>query len=120
MSPTARKKSHFSCQDSVCQWFAAGELYLLFRPFQGYKGSLIKFTSKQPVGFVSFDSRSEAEAAKNALNNILNCVLKTNEAFTGLGPHEGCCEPQDNPNLHMSRPPRSLFLPFLHCLSSLL
>ena len=35
---------------------------------QGYEGSLIKLTSKQPVGFVSFDSRSEAEAAKNALN----------------------------------------------------
>ncbi|KAI2646440.1 RNA-binding protein with multiple splicing [Labeo rohita] len=76
------------------------ELYLLFRPFQGYGGSLIKFTSKQvrntippngcfeqfeelsllltlislcflqPVGFVSFDSRSEAEAAKNALNGV--------------------------------------------------
>ncbi|XP_025020860.1 RNA-binding protein with multiple splicing isoform X1 [Python bivittatus] len=45
------------------------ELYLLFRPFKGYEGSLIKLTSKQPVGFVSFDSRSEAEAAKNALNN---------------------------------------------------
>ncbi|XP_018940275.2 uncharacterized protein rbpms isoform X4 [Cyprinus carpio] len=75
MSPTARKKSHFSCQDSVCQWFAAGELYLLFRPFQGYKGSLIKFTSKQPVGFVSFDSRSEAEAAKNALNVSLTLHL---------------------------------------------
>lgn len=26
------------------------------------------FLSPQPVGFVSFDSRSEAEAAKNALN----------------------------------------------------
>ena len=38
--------------------------------FQGYEGSLIKLTSKQPVGFVSFDSRSEAEAAKNALNGI--------------------------------------------------
>ncbi|XP_061815199.1 RNA-binding protein with multiple splicing-like isoform X2 [Nerophis lumbriciformis] len=46
------------------------ELYLLFRPFKGYEGSLIKFTSKQPVGFVSFDSRSEAEAAKNALNGV--------------------------------------------------
>uniref|UniRef100_A0A9J8C1K1 RRM domain-containing protein n=1 Tax=Cyprinus carpio carpio TaxID=630221 RepID=A0A9J8C1K1_CYPCA len=81
MSPTARKKSHFSCQDSVCQWFAAGELYLLFRPFQGYKGSLIKFTSKQPVGFVSFDSRSEAEAAKNALNTRpLYCRIKLNVA----------------------------------------
>ncbi|XP_003199078.1 RNA-binding protein with multiple splicing isoform X1 [Danio rerio] len=46
------------------------ELYLLFRPFQGYEGSLIKFTSKQPVGFVSFSSRSEAEAAKNRLNGV--------------------------------------------------
>ncbi|CAB1418855.1 unnamed protein product [Pleuronectes platessa] len=46
------------------------ELYLLFRPFKGYEGSLIKLTSKQPVGFVSFDSRSEAEAAKNALNGV--------------------------------------------------
>ncbi|XP_005172478.1 RNA-binding protein with multiple splicing isoform X2 [Danio rerio] len=27
------------------------ELYLLFRPFQGYEGSLIKFTSKQGVRF---------------------------------------------------------------------
>ncbi|OBS78577.1 hypothetical protein A6R68_19025 [Neotoma lepida] len=47
------------------------ELYLLFRPFKGYEGSLIKLTSKQPVGFVSFDSRSEAEAAKNALNAMI-------------------------------------------------
>lgn len=46
------------------------ELYLLFRPFKGYEGSLIKLTSKQPVGFVSFDSRSEAELAKNALNGV--------------------------------------------------
>uniref|UniRef100_UPI00358E26E0 RNA-binding protein with multiple splicing 2-like n=1 Tax=Myxine glutinosa TaxID=7769 RepID=UPI00358E26E0 len=46
------------------------ELYLLFRPFKGYEGSLIKLTSKQPVGFAMFDSRSEAEAAKNALNGI--------------------------------------------------
>ncbi|XP_012505288.1 PREDICTED: RNA-binding protein with multiple splicing [Propithecus coquereli] len=43
--------------------------FVLFS-FQGYEGSLIKLTSKQPVGFVSFDSRSEAEAAKNALNGI--------------------------------------------------
>ncbi|CAL8377698.1 unnamed protein product [Boreogadus saida] len=88
------------------------ELYLLFRPFKGYEGSLIKLTSKQssrrpsvtfgshrteldwaaavsraclvfgdspmhpahPVGFVSFDSRSEAEAAKNALNDdVASC-----------------------------------------------
>ncbi|TSK19990.1 Cytoplasmic polyadenylation element-binding protein 1 [Bagarius yarrelli] len=33
------------------------ELYLLFRPFK-------------PVGFVTFDSRSGAEAAKNALNGV--------------------------------------------------
>ncbi|CAB1313321.1 unnamed protein product, partial [Coregonus sp. 'balchen'] len=46
------------------------ELYLLFRPFKGYEGSLIKLTSKQPVGFVSFDNRTGAEAAKNALNGI--------------------------------------------------
>ncbi|XP_041034177.1 RNA-binding protein with multiple splicing 2 isoform X1 [Carcharodon carcharias] len=46
------------------------ELYLLFRPFKGYEGSLIKLTSKQPVGFVTFDSRAGAEAAKNALNGI--------------------------------------------------
>ncbi|XP_051572233.1 RNA-binding protein, mRNA-processing factor 2a-like isoform X1 [Myxocyprinus asiaticus] len=46
------------------------ELYLLFRPFKGYEGSLIKLTSKQPVGFVTFDSRSGAEAAKNALNGV--------------------------------------------------
>uniref|UniRef100_A0A8C6T3J6 RNA binding protein, mRNA processing factor 2a n=1 Tax=Neogobius melanostomus TaxID=47308 RepID=A0A8C6T3J6_9GOBI len=46
------------------------ELYLLFRPFKGYEGSLIKLTSKQPVGFVTFDSRSGAEAAKNSLNGI--------------------------------------------------
>ncbi|XP_062845913.1 RNA-binding protein with multiple splicing 2b [Trichomycterus rosablanca] len=46
------------------------ELYLLFRPFKGYEGSLIKLTSKQPVGFVTFDNRSGAEAAKNALNGV--------------------------------------------------
>uniref|UniRef100_UPI00358E5705 RNA-binding protein with multiple splicing n=1 Tax=Myxine glutinosa TaxID=7769 RepID=UPI00358E5705 len=46
------------------------ELYLLFRPYKGYEGSLIMMTSKQPVGFVTFDSRSAAEVAKNALNGI--------------------------------------------------
>ncbi|XP_055518577.1 RNA-binding protein with multiple splicing 2 isoform X2 [Leucoraja erinacea] len=46
------------------------ELYLLFRPFKGYEGSLIKLTAKQPVGFVTFDSRAGAETAKNALNGI--------------------------------------------------
>ncbi|CAB1338990.1 unnamed protein product [Coregonus sp. 'balchen'] len=37
---------------------------------EGYEGSLIKLTSKQPVGFVTFDNRTGAEAAKNALNGI--------------------------------------------------
>ncbi|EPQ06378.1 RNA-binding protein with multiple splicing [Myotis brandtii] len=67
---------HLCCGVTVRTLFVSGlpldikprELYLLFRPFKGYEGSLIKLTSKQPVGFVSFDSRSEAEAAKNALN----------------------------------------------------
>uniref|UniRef100_A0A452RDF5 RRM domain-containing protein n=1 Tax=Ursus americanus TaxID=9643 RepID=A0A452RDF5_URSAM len=36
----------------------------------GLRGSLIKLTSKQSVGFVSFDSCLEAEVAKNALNGI--------------------------------------------------
>uniref|UniRef100_A0A8C6MK73 RRM domain-containing protein n=1 Tax=Moschus moschiferus TaxID=68415 RepID=A0A8C6MK73_MOSMO len=46
------------------------ELYLLFRPFKGYEGSLIKLTSRQPVGFVIFDSRAGAETAKNTLYGI--------------------------------------------------
>ncbi|XP_054983676.1 RNA-binding protein with multiple splicing 2 [Sorex araneus] len=46
------------------------ELYLLFRPFKGYEGSLIKFISRQPIGFVVFDSRVRAEVAKDALNGI--------------------------------------------------
>ncbi|XP_032833811.1 RNA-binding protein, mRNA-processing factor 2a-like isoform X4 [Petromyzon marinus] len=65
-------------EDEVRTLFVSGlpmdikprELYLLFRPFKGYEGSLIRLTSKQPVGFAMFDSRSEAEAAKNALNGI--------------------------------------------------
>uniref|UniRef100_A0A674CFC2 RNA binding protein, mRNA processing factor 2b n=1 Tax=Salmo trutta TaxID=8032 RepID=A0A674CFC2_SALTR len=36
------------------------ELYLLFRPF--------KVGQNIPVGFVTFDNRTGAEAAKNALN----------------------------------------------------
>ncbi|XP_053756592.1 RNA-binding protein with multiple splicing-like, partial [Panthera pardus] len=46
------------------------ELSLLFRPFRGYEGSLIKLTSKRPASVVSSDSRSEAEATKQALNGI--------------------------------------------------
>ncbi|XP_063113029.1 RNA-binding protein with multiple splicing 2 [Cavia porcellus] len=65
-------------EDEVRTLFVSGlpmdikprELYLLFRPFKGYEGSLIKLTSRQPVGFVIFDSRAGAEVAKNALNGI--------------------------------------------------
>ncbi|XP_017269756.1 RNA-binding protein with multiple splicing 2 isoform X2 [Kryptolebias marmoratus] len=70
--------SNVSIEEEVRTLFVSGlpvdikprELYLLFRPFKGYEGSLIKLTSKQPVGFVTFDCRSGAEAAKNALNGI--------------------------------------------------
>jgi len=48
------------------------ELYLLFRSYEGYEGSLLKVTSKNgktasPVGFVTFSSRAGAEAAKQDL-----------------------------------------------------
>ncbi|XP_057593723.1 RNA-binding protein with multiple splicing 2-like [Hippopotamus amphibius kiboko] len=46
------------------------ELYPLFASFKGYEGSLIKLTSRQPVGFVIFDSRAGAEASKNALKGV--------------------------------------------------
>ncbi|KAL1007692.1 hypothetical protein UPYG_G00090300 [Umbra pygmaea] len=70
--------NNVSMEEEVRTLFVSGlpvdikprELYLLFRPFKGYEGSLIKLTSKQPVGFVTFDNRTGAEAAKNALNGI--------------------------------------------------
>ncbi|XP_049638859.1 RNA-binding protein with multiple splicing 2 [Suncus etruscus] len=76
--PGAPKEEVGAPEEEVRTLFISGlpvdikprELYLLFRPFKGYEGSLIKFTSKQPVGFVSFDSRPRAEVAKNALNGI--------------------------------------------------
>lgn len=48
------------------------ELYLLFRSYEGYEGSLLKVTSKNgktasPVGFVTFNTRAGAEAAKQDL-----------------------------------------------------
>ncbi|KAG8191364.1 hypothetical protein JTE90_006108 [Oedothorax gibbosus] len=48
------------------------ELYLLFRAYKGYEGSLLKVTSKNgktssPVGFVTFTTRAGAEAAKQDL-----------------------------------------------------
>uniref|UniRef100_A0A9J7XN78 RNA binding protein, mRNA processing factor 2b n=1 Tax=Cyprinus carpio carpio TaxID=630221 RepID=A0A9J7XN78_CYPCA len=78
--------NNVSIEEEVRTLFVSGlptdikprELYLLFRPFKGYEGSLIKLTSKQPVGFVTFDSRSGAEAAKNALNSPV-------ETFTACG-----------------------------------
>ncbi|XP_028257537.1 RNA-binding protein with multiple splicing 2 isoform X3 [Parambassis ranga] len=74
----AEPNNNVTIEEEVRTLFVSGlpvdikprELYLLFRPFKGYEGSLIKLTSKQPVGFVTFDSRSGAEAAKNALNGI--------------------------------------------------
>ncbi|XP_042639210.1 RNA-binding protein with multiple splicing 2 [Orycteropus afer afer] len=78
LSPRPRKLGAGRPPSAVRTLFVSGlpvdikprELYLLFRPFKGYEGSLIKLTSRQPVGFVIFDSRAGAEAAKNALNGI--------------------------------------------------
>ncbi|KAI0985602.1 hypothetical protein GJ496_007102 [Pomphorhynchus laevis] len=51
------------------------ELYLLFRQFKGYEGSLLKITNKNgkhlaPVGFVTFTSRADAEFAKQEVSGI--------------------------------------------------
>ncbi|XP_078286223.1 LOW QUALITY PROTEIN: RNA-binding protein with multiple splicing 2-like [Rhinoraja longicauda] len=97
MSTKADDHNNNNNEEEVRTLFVSGlpmdikprELYLLFRPFKGYEGSLIKLTSKQehidrrirpysptswpynsPVGFVTFDSRAGAETAKNALNGI--------------------------------------------------
>lgn len=48
------------------------ELYLLFRAYKGYEGSLLKVTPKNgktssPVGFVTFNTRAGADAAKQDL-----------------------------------------------------
>uniref|UniRef100_A0A8C2C7Q7 RNA binding protein, mRNA processing factor 2b n=1 Tax=Cyprinus carpio TaxID=7962 RepID=A0A8C2C7Q7_CYPCA len=82
--------NNVSIEEEVRTLFVSGlptdikprELYLLFRPFKGYEGSLIKLTSKQPVGFVTFDSRSGAEAAKNALN-LLSAMIRRSHS-TGV------------------------------------
>uniref|UniRef100_A0A2S2RBS1 Protein couch potato n=1 Tax=Sipha flava TaxID=143950 RepID=A0A2S2RBS1_9HEMI len=57
------------------------ELYLLFRAYEGYEGSLLKVTSKNgktasPVGFVTFQTRAGAEAAKQDLQVCF--ILYTN------------------------------------------
>ncbi|XP_067653418.1 protein couch potato-like isoform X9 [Haliotis asinina] len=51
------------------------ELYLLFRAYKGYEGSLLKVTNKNgkntsPVGFVTFISRVAAESAKQDLQGV--------------------------------------------------
>lgn len=51
------------------------ELYLLFRGFKGYEGSLLKVTNKNgknlsPVGFVTFTNRADAETAKQELTGV--------------------------------------------------
>lgn len=51
------------------------ELYLLFRAYKGFEGSLLKVTSKEgktasPVGFVTFSTRAAAEAAKLDLQGV--------------------------------------------------
>lgn len=51
------------------------ELYLLFRGYSGYEGSLLKITSKNgktasPVGFVTFSTKAEADEARKALQGV--------------------------------------------------
>lgn len=51
------------------------ELYLMFRAYKGYEGSLLKVTGKNgkstsPVGFVTFGSRCAAESAKQDLQGV--------------------------------------------------
>ncbi|XP_023226903.1 RNA-binding protein with multiple splicing 2-like isoform X2 [Centruroides sculpturatus] len=70
-------------EDEVRTLFVSGlpmdakprELYLLFRAYKGYEGSLLKVTSKNgktssPVGFVTFSTRAGAEAAKQDLQGV--------------------------------------------------
>ncbi|KAL3884492.1 hypothetical protein ACJMK2_024627 [Sinanodonta woodiana] len=72
-----------SVEDEVRTLFVSGlpmdakprELYLLFRAYKGYEGSLLKVTNKNgkntsPVGFVTFSSRVAAEAAKQDLQGV--------------------------------------------------
>uniref|UniRef100_A0A8B9XLJ5 RRM domain-containing protein n=1 Tax=Bos mutus grunniens TaxID=30521 RepID=A0A8B9XLJ5_BOSMU len=62
------------------------QLYLLFGPFKGYKGSLIMPTSRQPVGFVVFDCWAGAAAAKNALNGISHFIAGDTYNLMGAAP----------------------------------
>ncbi|XP_071514042.1 uncharacterized protein cpo isoform X9 [Panulirus ornatus] len=77
---TAAAEEEFCPLSQVRTLFVSGlpmdakprELYLLFRAYEGYEGSLLKVTSKNgktasPVGFVTFSTRAGAEAAKQDL-----------------------------------------------------
>lgn len=51
------------------------EIYLMFRSFEGYQGSLLKITGKEgkktsPVAFVTFDTRVQGETAKDTLHGV--------------------------------------------------
>ncbi|EDO49830.1 predicted protein, partial [Nematostella vectensis] len=46
------------------------EVYLLFRSFKGYEGSLLKLTDKQPVAFVTFENKDCASDAKSELQGV--------------------------------------------------
>ena len=51
------------------------EIYLMFRKFTGYQGSILKMQGKEgkaatPVAFVTFESREEAETAKSELHGV--------------------------------------------------
>jgi len=51
------------------------EIYLLFRGFEGYQGSLLKITGKEgkktsPVAFVTFDTKAQGETAKSSLQGV--------------------------------------------------
>lgn len=77
------------------------ELYLLFRAYKGYEGSLLKVTQKNgktssPVGFVTFSSRAGAEAAKQELQKksaLPCCRGPTTAGHTTLSPTLKCPSP---------------------------
>ncbi|XP_002157969.2 uncharacterized protein LOC100208163 isoform X1 [Hydra vulgaris] len=51
------------------------EIYLMFRSYSGYQGSLLKLTGKEgkkatPVAFVTFENREQAEVCKAELQGI--------------------------------------------------
>uniref|UniRef100_A0A8C4QWB0 RNA binding protein, mRNA processing factor 2 n=1 Tax=Eptatretus burgeri TaxID=7764 RepID=A0A8C4QWB0_EPTBU len=76
------------------------ELYLLFRPFKGYEGSLIKLTTKQGVRFdpecsqtlrLEF-AKSNTKTAKSKLVGVPNAASMLQPVF---GPHFITREPYD-------------------------